>query len=315
MSLELKKIVRDKINELGVKDAAKYFGVSIGTVSNWSTGKTSPSIDALEQVIEERGGVLQPELPKSTQEEVMWEGRKLHILLPVYRSFDPDTHFTLFANYAKYGPDKIAISMKKRTVIHEARNFLVDKARKTPGTEWVLFIDDDMILPFGSQGVNGLTSGASIPEPAASMNAISRIMSHPKECLIVGGLYFGRHSYGKAQCELGFSSELENANLRRHKYNHLIPMGWIGTGFLKIHVSVFDRMDEEIKKGRWPDIKAANETRWNGYFTPLKVSVGEDVSFGRRAEEIGIKSYLDPVLECLHKGENAFGSSNTTDRQ
>src|SRR5687767_11161044 len=119
---DYRKVVTDKIAELGVKEASKFFGVSVGTVSNWATGKTSPSIDALQLAIDE------PE-PVAEDPDALfnWQGRQAMLLLPVYRTFNPDTHFTLFANYAKFGPEKIGMIMQKRTVIHEARNILAEK--------------------------------------------------------------------------------------------------------------------------------------------------------------------------------------------
>ena len=51
--MDLKERVRAKIKELGVKQAARFYGVSTGTISNWASGQTSPSVDAVEMTIEE----------------------------------------------------------------------------------------------------------------------------------------------------------------------------------------------------------------------------------------------------------------------
>lgn len=310
--MDLKRLVLDKIDELGVTEAKRFFGVSLGTISNWSSGKTSPSVDAVQLVLPKDFAVINPPSPEPF---TMWEGRKVHVCLPVYRSFCADTHYTLFANYAKYGAEKVGMSVEKRTMIHEARNILTAKALKTDA-EWFLMIDDDMVLPCGSAGIMNGNYGANLPEPSASLLAFSRIMSHPKEFKVVGALYFGRHGYGKAQCHLGFSEDHQNDILRRHqKYTSLLPMGWVGTGMIRIHRSVFEEMQAEIEKGRWPECKRQNEARHYGFWNPQRVDVGEDVSFGRRCEEIGIVSYLDPVLECLHIGDVPFGSHNTTTKK
>jgi transcriptional regulator with XRE-family HTH domain len=130
----LRKKVVSKIEELGVKDASKFFGVSAGTVSNWATGKTSPSITALELVLSLDSdddwirADARTQLPREQYcepELFQWTGKDAIILLPVYRTFNADTHFTLFANYAKYGPEKLGMIQEKRTIIHEARNILV----------------------------------------------------------------------------------------------------------------------------------------------------------------------------------------------
>lgn len=309
MALNLKKIVRDKIHEIGVEEAAKLYNVSSGTVSNWATGKTSPSIDAVEATLESLPVVENTAPEKLT----MWEGRKVAILQPVYRSFNPDTHFTLFANYVKYGPEKIAlIPPLKRTTIWEARSILIDKAMKTDAQTFIM-VDDDMILPFGEALYFNQHYKAKLPPASAGVNAISRIMSHGSDKGIVGCLYFGRHAKGKAQCAHGFESAHGNAELRNHSRQGLVKTGWVGTGFIKIERWVIDKMKAEIDAGKFPDCKPLDASRHYGYFTPLRVGVGEDVSFGRRAEDIGIASYVDATLECLHVGETNFYSGNTSD--
>lgn len=305
--MDLQKLVRDKIAALGVKDAARYFGISLGTASNWSSGKTCPSVDAVQMLLEESGLLQAPK-----QELAMWEGRKVHIGLPVYRYFSADTHYTLFANYAKYGAEKVGMTMEKRTLIYEARSILTHKFLHKTDAEWLVMADDDMVIPPGNAGIMNGNYKANMPEPSASLVGLSRLMSHPWDKKIVGSLYFGRHANGLAQNWMGFNQVHENDNLRKHVYNHLMPMEWVGTGFIRVHRSVFETMRNEIDKGRWPECKPKNETLWYGFWHPIQVGVGEDVSFGRRCSEIGIQSYLDPVLECLHIGDNPYHGRNTS---
>lgn len=303
---DLTKLVQNKIESLGVKEAATYFGVSIGTASNWSTGKTPPSLNAVQLVLDEQ----QPIITEVKQQEVTWEGRKVMILLPVYRSFNADTHFTLFANYAKYGPEKIGMEIIKRTVIHEARNILVNKALKTQAEDFLMF-DDDMILPCGNSDIFNGRYGAGVDNARASVNAISRLMSHSSDKGIIGGLYFGRHKTGKSQCALGFESTNENKKLRALQYDGLVNTRWVATGAMRIPRWVLEKMKDAIDSGKFPECKPANESLWHGFFNPLRVGVGEDVSFCARAGEIGIKSYVDGGLVCLHVGDENYGPSNT----
>ncbi len=310
MGLDLKGKVRDKIESLGVKEAAKFYGVSIGTVSNWATGKTSPSVDAVELTLSDLPDIL----PKESKEKTMWDGREVALLMPCYKTMNPDTHFTLFANYAHYGPQKIAMPKPlKGTCIWEARNRMVDNAyNKMPEVKKYAMVDDDMILPFGyPDHFNGLFK-SKMPASLAGQHAFSRLMSHGEDKGIVGALYFGRHDAGRAQCEWGFLNHLgQEKDLREGKYNGLVPMMWVGTGLIRIQRWVIEAMRKEIDNGRWPECKPADESKWYGYFTPIKVGIGEDVSFCKRAAEIGIKSYLDAGLVCLHAGEANYGSHNT----
>lgn len=304
---KLKQLVVSRIHEIGVKEASKFFGVSVGTVSNWASGKTSPSVEAVELVIGESAPVIAP-----AEEKTMWEGRKVAMLLPVYRTFNPDTHFTLFANYAGYGPEKIAMPKPiKGTCIWEARNRMIDKAMKLEGVKKFIMSDDDMILPHGHvQSFNDFY-GAKVSAQSAGFNAISRITSHGEDKGIIGALYFGRHEHGKAQCHLGFSDESANEKLRRLEYSGLVPMLWVGTGFIKIERWVIEKMKAAIDGGKWPECKPWAKDGWYGYFNPIAVGVGEDLSFCRRANEIGIQTYLDASLICLHNGEVNYGPKNT----
>jgi hypothetical protein len=250
----------------------------------------------------------------------MWEGRKLCILIPTYRTICPKTHYTLFANYARYGAEKIAMEMHEGTLIAESRNILVHRAlRNCPDAEWFLFVDDDMVLPVGNESYFNGNCNAGLPPESASFIGISRIMSHGSDKRIVGGLYYGRHEFGQAQCALGFGPNHEkwNDEFRSNRVHRgLIPCEWVATGFLKIHRSVFTDMKAEIDAGKWPELKPAQEGGWYGFFTQLSAGVGEDVSFGRRAKEIGIQSYVDASLEILHAdGGHLWGSRNTHNRK
>lgn len=307
--LDLKKLVRDRIGQIGVKEASNLYGVSVGTVSNWASGKTPPSVDAVTLTLQD----LEVSPTSEPLELTIWEGRQVAMLLPVYRTTNPDTHFTLFANYMKYGPDKIALPRPlKGTCIWEARNRLIDKAMGISSVKTFLMCDDDMILPFGYPDHFNSYYGSNLPAEKAGVNAISRIMSHSHDKGILGSLYFGRHEKGRSQCEFGFlNSPHEDEKLRNGHYKGVIPMGWVGTGFIRIERWVIEAMRKEIDGGKWPECKPAAEDKWYGYFNPIRVGIGEDVSFCRRAAEIGIQSYLDAGLECLHNGERNYYSGNT----
>ena len=310
--MDLRKSVRDKIEQLGVIESSKFFNVSTGTISNWTTGKSAPSIDAAQSLIAETaiGGVAIQEEPDPI---ISWEGKSLMMLLPVYRTFNADTHYTLFANYAKYGPEKIGMEIRKGTVIHEARNILIHNWYNHTTIPTCLMVDDDMILPTGNPGhINGVYGG-NLSHKAASQLAISRIMSHGHDKGIVGALYFGRHPKGRAQCSSGFTSDLENRKLHNGDYEGqgLKPENWVATGCLKIERWVIDKMKAAVDAGEFPDCKPKNG-QWYGFFNPTQVGVGEDVSFGTRAAKLGIQSYVDCGLICLHEGSNYYGPKNTS---
>jgi transcriptional regulator with XRE-family HTH domain len=309
--LDLRKAVTGKIEELGAKEAARFFGVSAGTISNWSTGKTDPSLSALQLALGDDWEIEEPEGPEiDTDALYQWNGKQAILLLPVYRTFNADTHFTLFANYAKYGPEKLGMIQEKRTIIHEARNILAHKALKTDAKQFIM-CDDDMILPCGNPALFNERYGAGVSVESASFNAISRLMSHPEDKKIVGALYFGRTSRGKAQCCKAFADDGECEKLRSGHYKGLMPDDWVGTGLIRIHRSVLEEMVKAIDSGKWPECAPVGKDGWYGFFNPMRVRMGEDVSFGRRAKELGIQTYVDTSLICLHNGECNFGPRNT----
>lgn len=302
MSSLINKVLA-KCEQLGPAEAARFFGVTPQSIYNWLKGKSSPSIEQLEKVMEEEEKYAHPEA-------VMWNGRKLHILLPVYRSFSAETHLTLFACYAKYGADKIGLHVETGTLIHEARNILVDRFLKTDG-EWCLFVDDDMVLPFGNDKAFNGRYKSNLPQKLAGVNAITRAMMHGTDKPILGGLYYGRHSKGRAQCSEGFASQMANAELHdTSKLGDTRKVSWTATGFMRIHRSVFEKMKEAAPE-KWPHLIPKNPDRPFGFFTPDKVGQGEDVAFCLRAGEIGIPVYVDTGIVCLHTGNTHFGAHNT----
>lgn len=305
----LRKAVLDKIAELGVVEASKFFGVSAGTISNWKNGRVDPTLRAVEMVYNNH---TTPSPASQDPELVQWNGKEVVMLLPVYRSFNAYTHYTLFANYAKYGPDKIGMIIEVRTLIHEARNILVDKALKlNPRPKYVIFVDDDTILPCGNPVLFNQRYGANVSTESASFNAISRIMSHPPERRIVGGIYYGRSPAGKAQVCSAWSKDGGSAAYRTGKHKGLVAEDWVATGFMRIETSVFDEYKAAIDEGKFPECKPIKEGLPYGFFTPKWVGMGEDVAFGRRCAEIGIQSYADSSLICLHVGDFFYGPSNT----
>lgn len=248
----------------------------------------------------------------------MWEGRKVFLMHPVYRSFNAKTHFTMFACYKDYGPDKLGIiEPVEGTVIHEARNILVDRAMKNSEAQTFIMVDDDMVLPCGSEGYFNGNLRAGVRPEQAKYNAISRLMSHGPEKEIVSALYFGRHEFGQAQCEWGFgrSWQQRNIELRQGQHKGLVLMPWVATGLIKIERSAIEKLKKAIDEGMFPECKPKPGQGWYGYFAPVSTGIGEDVSFGLRMEKIGVRSYLDASLVCLHAdGNTLYGPRNTKNK-
>lgn len=304
---ELCRLVLDKIAELGDKAAQDYFEVSAGTISAWKNLKTFPSIVAAQKVWDESVVCQTPEIWGKAGEV------PVTILLPIYGEMSGMNHITLFANYRKYGIDKITILPRFRTLIEEARNDLAAKFLATKA-EWCVFCDDDMVLPTGNTQFLR-KNGFNIPDRLGSRVALERLMSHPKEYRIVGALYRDRKGGVRAQCERAFRTPQDNTRLldimsgKNTTDDGLEENGWVATGLIRIHRSVFEEMAEAAKPGGALEEMRAPERHGNrplGFFGRSSEHRGEDVAFGMRAKKVGIPSYCDVGLYCGHRGDAIF---------
>jgi hypothetical protein len=305
---DLTAMVVDRIAELGDAKAAEYFEASVSTVKAWRSGRNAPPIAALQKVWDESLIADTPEVWGDGSDE-----SKIQILLPVYRDMDPLNHVTLFINYRKFGPDKINIVPKFRTLIDEARNDLVQKALLTK-SKWFVMCDSDMILPIAN--TKALQKhGWSAPEKKAARLALSRLMSWPEEYKIVGALYRDRKTGHRAQCERGFRSPQENQRLidimtgKNTTDDGLEENNWVGTGFMRWHREVFEHMASEAKPGgKLADIAPppGREGEPFGFFGRTSQWRGEDIAVCRRAGLLNYRVHCDVGLYAGHRGARIY---------
>lgn len=160
--------------------------------------------------------------------------RNVLIALPWYKQTNPLTAFSVMG---LKDPRRTAISLNygDAFVVH-SRNTLGDIFLHTD-QEWMLTIDDDMVVPFGNADwINNFT-GMNLPKPFSGFNALDRLLSHGKT--LVGALYFGRWRHGAAMFCEGFRDKSIHAMLRRGPQDKIQATRWVGTGCLLIHRSVF----------------------------------------------------------------------------
>lgn len=302
---ELHQLVLNKIEQLGEAEAKVYFDVSGGTISAWRNKKTTPSLAAAAKCYDDSLRHNAPEANAITTEPVT-------ILLPQYENVEPTFMFTLIKAMKGYGMEKIGVIPKDRTLIIEARNWLAEMALLTK-SEWFIFFDSDMVLPCGSAPMLR-KQGMNYPEVKMNRNIITRLMSHPKDKLVVGCLYKDRRGINKAQCELAFRSESENTRLLgmfdpkrpNAEADGLEETGWVAFGGVRIHRSIFERMKEAAKPGGILEEIAPPKGREGepyGYFDTTRVARGEDVKFCRRVQQLGEKVWVDTGATIGHMGK------------
>jgi hypothetical protein len=230
-------------------------------------------------------------------------------------------------------------------IVH-SRNTLADMFLQS-GLEWMLTIDDDMVVPFGNGKWINSYGGFDIPKPFCDFNTIDRLMSHGKT--LVGALYFGRWRKGGPMFAEGMRDGKLTAYARKGPYDKLLATKWVGTGCMLIHRSVF--LDIEQK---FPMLARKDENGGGNWFTSSEhdlanavdrsvklleatpgdggtavdvqqilmsaqrqtkdnasLGTGEDVIFCNRARVSGHQPYVDLGLVCGHVGSDTYGPHNT----
>jgi len=267
--------------------------------------------------------------------------KKVLIVLPFYKSVHPITAMCV---------SQLLDRRRTATMLHFGDAF-VTHSRNTcadfflqSNLEWALWLDDDMVVPFGNaQWYKVYTGWKEYPEPFASFNALDRLLSHGKT--IVGGLYRGRHNGAGAVYNEGANPGPERDYAFAGPYDLIKPTRWVGTGCMLTHRSVF----EDIEK-RFPHLGRKENGRGGNWFTSSEhqamdfivktrdmladgpmtgekahaaltmmeaalhdakansgLGFGEDVQFCVRALQAGHQPFVDMGLFVGHIGHRVFG--------
>ena len=274
--------------------------------------------------------------PETIPESRMFEGKKVCIAAPWYKTSEPRTAFSIMA---LLDPNKTAIMLDfGDAFIAHSRNKLTDNFLAS-GLEWMLTIDDDMVVPFGNASIFRSFTGINSPDKFAGLNTIDRLLSHGKT--LVGSLYFGRWKHGKPVYAEGSESKNEESFVRRGPHDICKPTRWVGTGCLLIHRTVFTAIEAQFphlargadgKGGNWftssehdlnkavvdalklieagGNIQDVEAILRRGQHLSKRFSglgVGEDVVFCHRAAQAGHQPHVDLGLICGHTGSYCYG--------
>jgi hypothetical protein len=244
---------------------------------------------------------------------VTWEGKRVCLCTPFYKTTNPATAICLGATMGKYGLDKIGWRWKMGdAMVYHSRNYIADRFLET-GAEWSFWLDDDIIFPFGNSAVlRSLASvGDKYPDNLLGVDTLPQLLSHGKE--LVGGLYFGRNDKGK-----GYFGNAQDPGMHRNlldpSFTQLLPTYWVATGLLLIHRDVFLKIREACPEIAPGERIAAEDgypyyiDYWD-YFGPLS-GRGEDVSFCSRAKKAGIQAYVDTGVRAFHVGYACYNWHN-----
>lgn len=264
--------------------------------------------------------------------ETLREGRSIFIALPWYKSASPLTTFSLLA-MADHTRMAFGLGFGDAFIAHSRNNLATQFVNSK--LEWMLMVDDDMILPFGDpKWFNGVTH-LNLPDKFAGMHTLNRLLSHGKT--IVGALYFGRWRKGHPVFAEGMQTE---SYLRNNgPIDEVRPTRWVGTGVCLFHRSVFldvERTFPQLSReanngtGQWftstehdlqkeidEIIRGGESQEVKGLIRRLELAqkkskihsspgMGEDVACCIRATQSGHQPFVDLALWCGHVGNFCY---------
>lgn len=272
--------------------------------------------------------------------------KKVMIILPWFKQVSPITAFCA-AQLIDRRRTATLLNWGDAFIAH-TRNHCAEIFLQSP-CDYALWLDDDMVVPFGNAEWYRLHTGFDFPEQFMSMNTLDRLMSHGKT--VVGGLYYGRHRHGPPVFNEGANANV-SALLRKGPQDRLLETRWVGTGCLLTHRSVFEDIEKTFPRlsrgpakngGHWfssteasimNSVQRIRDALASGPVTAEKsykalegldaalslaknenaLGSGEDVSFCLRAKAAGHTPYVDIGLVCGHLGHCVYGPHNTSDK-
>jgi hypothetical protein len=269
-------------------------------------------------------------------QSVVTFGSKVLIALPWQKSVSPITA-TCMAQLIDRRRCASSLHFGDAFVAH-TRNSLGDVFLGS-SCEWMLTIDDDMVIPFGDANWFKFYTGFNFPEKFMSFNALDRLMSHKRT--LVGALYFGR---SRGAPPVYAEGQTEAMHARGGPHDVCKPTRWVGTGCMLISRKVFEDIERVFPRlsrasngghGQWftsteasllQDVKTVRDQARSG--APVAavaasldhllaiansqnaLGSGEDVSFCLRAAAAGHQPYIDMGLICGHLGNYCYGPAS-----
>lgn len=325
--MNLLETLKSKVQEIGSEEACKILDVPAGILSqfisgkkapglatcqkildNWVMSENTPILKTAEELKEEEAVKIELDVdgivnmsycpPEWGAKKAAWENRDVCLCIPTYLPIPGESFFSFMALAMKY---RMGIRLEHRhgdSMIARSRNQLCKRFLAT-GASWSIWLDSDMIFPFGNSGAYATQTGMrDLPDKFASVMTIERLISHSKT--IIGGCYWDRRGSGRLIA--GGSQPILNPI----PSDSLAPVNFVGTGCLAVHRTVFEDIAKTFPN-TLSDEAHGNET---GFFTPIQDAnrmLGEDESFAKRATDSGHPSYLDLGLILAHIGTTIHG--------
>jgi hypothetical protein len=226
-----------------------------------------------------------------------FSGRDIFVAWPWYKTTNPVTAATQVAYALDLGKDKIRFDMSiGDSIIGHSRNRLAHKFLETDA-KWLLMIDDDIIPSIGRPNwFRYWVQGArNLQDSQLQRHGIHRLIGANKT--LIGGAYFGRQENGALMC-----SDQKLFHRAKAYEEAIVPVEWVGTGFILIHRKVF----KDIREKFGDSLKINVPDYDYDYFRQTDGASGEDVSFCRRAKSAGHQPHIDLGLPIFHVGAKTY---------
>lgn len=245
--LDLATAIFDKIEEVGVDAAAKFFGKTATTIKKWQGGTVQPDVSAAQRILDEAitGGFNLPVFDKPPKQgdtipeaaPVMQQGarttetdgndstkltpvepqklvkaaKKFAILTPINRDMPFVVTLSMLGNWKATLPVEIRSMLGTVDFEHDT---LIHRARNIlatrfmdSGSEWSFWMDSDIVAPIGNPGWFKRRTGTKHDDKWFSYSAIERLSSRNKT--LIGGVYAERNTSGRLIVQPGISPKDE----------------------------------------------------------------------------------------------------------
>lgn len=180
-------------------------------------------------------------------------------------------------------PRGAALLPQVGTLVHEARNRIVEKALALPGWQTLVMLDADVFPP---------------PHEECPLDALELIQGYEEMGIAVAGpLCYGRSMTQPTAVAGYFSSEVSYERLSAAEHDEMLTqpglheVDVLGMGLVCFQRRVFESL----------------EPPWFAHPVVAGEALGEDHHLYRRLKEAGIPVYLDTRWHALHLGQLFYG--------
>lgn len=232
--------------------------------------------------------------PASDEDALQWEGKKLIVLRPTFRHSNPRTDLCFAAIWDK---SKMGVIPQWASDPKLVRNDLVSQFLKNRDAVWSLWLDDDIVFPFGNAAMYKIISDRpTMGAEFAGVHGLARLLSHGKS--IVGGVYSERKTQGKAVIAEVLANDRRMVAKFRRPTMIIEKVEWMGLGFMLVNRQVYLDIMEQF-----PDRPKDALGRYNFFDSQGET---DSAAFGRLAASAGHDTYADCGVQCGHEGTKVY---------